>query len=57
MDGQTIQNSDASKDTMELINGQEERVKKTVNHDIVCKTFFFMCTYECRYVLHTIKNQ
>jgi hypothetical protein len=37
--GQKIQNVDLREDTMELINGQEVRVKETVNHDSVSITF------------------
>lgn len=39
MEGQTIQNSDARKDTVELVNGQEVKAKERVKHDIVSKTF------------------
>jgi hypothetical protein len=39
VEGQTIQNSDERKDTMELINGEEVREKETVNHGVVAKTF------------------
>ena len=39
MEGQTIQNSDGRKDTVELINGQEVREKETVNHGVESKTF------------------
>jgi hypothetical protein len=39
VEGQTIQNSDTRKNTKELINGEEVRVKETVNDDTVSKTF------------------
>jgi len=37
--GQRIQNADARNDTMEFINGQEVRVKETVNRGVESKTF------------------
>ena len=39
MEGQTIQNSEGRRDTIELINGQEVREKETVNHGVESKTF------------------
>ena len=39
MVGQRIQNADARNDTMEFINGQEVRVKETVNRGVESKTF------------------
>ena len=52
MEGQTIQNSDASKDTKEFINGREVRVKETVNYDIVSKTFS-LCVLICVDMFYT----
>ena len=39
VEGRTIQNSDACKNTVELIKGEEVRVKETVNHGVESKTF------------------
>ena len=42
MEGQTIQNSDGRRDTMELINGQEVREKETVNLGVESKSFLYV---------------